>query len=1033
MTPPYIELHARSAFSFLAGASDPEALSRKAAELEISAVALCDRNGVYGAERFYAAGEETKVRAIVGAELELEDGSMLPVLVESRTGYANLCRLITKAKLRGRKDHAPICWEDLPEFREGLVALTGDEDGPVRRCLERGEKGRAAEMLQRLLRIFGGRNVYMEIQRHFRRGEKTVNQHLIDLAAAERVPLLATNGVLYATQESRPVLDVFTVTRLHTTLDRAGTLLAPNGERHLKPAPAMQRIFKDLPQALSNTLELGGRLEFSLNKLGYEFPSFATPDGESMDAFLRKVTMEGAQRRYKNKLTERVRAQLERELALIIKLGFSGYFLIVWDLVNFCIEQNILVQGRGSAANSAVCYSLGITACDPIAYELLFERFLSEGRTSWPDIDLDLPSGERRERVIQEMYLRYGKTGAAMTANVISYRGRSAMREIGKALGFEPETLNRFSHLFANGDFPHTIEVEDQLRQAGLERAHPRALTAAQLYRQIYGLPRHLGQHSGGIIISKGKLDSVVPIEHATMPGRTVAQWDKDSCENMGIIKIDLLGLGMMSVLQDSLELCSQRGRPIDLADLPQEDTATYDMLCAADTVGVFQVESRAQMATLPRMLPRRFYDLVVEVAIIRPGPIQGHMVHPYIARRQKKEPVTYLDDRLIPILKRTLGVPLFQEQVLRIAMVLGNYSGAEAEQLRRGLSSFRSPKLTEAVCATMRLRMAENGCSPEVIEEMAKAVQSFALYAFPESHAISFALIAYASSYLKVHRTAEFFTGLLNNQPMGFYAPATLVADAKRHGVRTLPVSVLESEWLCQVIDNATIRLGLTYARGMTREEGERIVNERAREPFASLIDFQVRTKLSRRTLRVLSKMGALHGLTDTRREAQWQVEIARPADDLFARVEAGATLPLPDMSRFERMSADYSSTGMTLGPHPMKLIRSQLSDCWKASELKQAKTGTRVLTAGNIICRQRPGTAQGFVFLSLEDETGISNVVVQPRLFEKLRLLITEERFLYIEGIVQNIDNVLHVRANAIWPLPYSELALPASHDFH
>ena len=1032
MTPGYVELHARSAFSFLRGASQPEALAQTAAQLGLSALAVCDRDGVYGAARFYARAREHGIRAIVGAELTLDDGSVLPVLVSSRTGYQNLCRLITRAKLRGSKHHAPVRWEELAEFAGDLVALTGDEEGPVRRALENDDHAGALACVEKLTAAFGKANVFIEIQRHLRRGEDLVNDRLFSLADTTGLPALATNGVLHATRDERPVLDVFTCAREHTHLDAAGCKLALNDERHLKPARMMQRLFADRPDALTNTVRLAERLDFTLKDLGYEFPRYQGMQRGEMDAFLRKMTMAGARSRYSH-LSRRVLDQLNRELALIAKLGFSGYFLIVWDLVNFCTEQNILVQGRGSAANSVVCYSLGITACDPIACNLLFERFLSEGRTSWPDIDLDLPSGDRRERVIQEVYRRYGPDGAAMTANVITFRGRSAMREIGKALHFPNDVLDRFSHLFGSGDFPHTLELDAQLRQAGIAPDHPRTRAALDLYQRICGLPRHLGQHSGGMIICQGALNTVVPLENASMPGRVVAQWDKDDCEDLGIIKVDLLGLGMMAAMQDSLELCATRGRPIDLAAIPKDDTATFDLMCRADTIGVFQIESRAQMATLPRMLPRRFYDVVVEVAIIRPGPIQGGMLHPFLARRQGREPVTYFDERLRPVLERTLGVPLFQEQLLKIAMVMADFTGSEAEELRRALSFHRSQEKMNKVCVKLRAGMERNSVAPDVIERVTKAVQSFAVYGFPESHAISFALIAYASCWMKVHRAPEFFAGLLNNQPMGFYSAATLVLDAKRHGVRIRPVNVAESDWFCTVGTDDSLRLGICYVRGVAREDGEGIV---AARPFASLPDFQLRCALPKAAERALAKAGALNGLAGHRREAQWHVEIQRDADDLFASAESTAPLPLAPMTPIERTRADYSATGLTTGPHPMSLIRARITeehDIWRASDLEHAPTGTLLRIGGLVICRQRPGTAKGFVFISLEDETGTANAIVTPQIFEQCRLLISEEPFLMIEGVVQNIDRVIHVKARRIAPLTYGELAAPASHDFH
>src|SRR5881398_796109 len=797
----YVELHANSAFSFLRGGTLPEQLAEVAAELEMPALALLDRNGIYGSQRFSVAAREQKVRPITGAELTMEDGSVLPVLVASRLGYANLCSLLTQAHLCSEvKGECAVRWDELPEFAQGLVALLGlgsagcqpaffdslpktsstlvcQSDQAVRQAA--GQRRLAAcapqtaeDRAQRLINAFGRENVYVELQRHFLRGEDRINRALVDLASKFRLSILATNGVQYAKPYGRQVVDVFTCIREHTHLDAAGKLLTQNAERHLKSDREMRAIFADLPEAIENVSHLAERLTFSLENLGYEFPEYPVPAGHTMDSFLRTIVWFGAQQRYAA-ISAKVKRQLEEELALIIKLGFPGYFLIVWDIVNFCREHNIMVQGRGSAANSAVCYCLGITPVDPVSNNLVFERFLNESRKGWPDIDLDLPSGDRREAVIQEIYRRYGKHGAAMTANVITYRGRSAAREIGKALNFSPSILDRFSHLFANGDFPHTLDLQSQIEQAGLPKEHPRMPAFIRLYQAIYGLPRHLGQHSGGMIICQNKLSSFVPLENASMPGRVVAQWDKDDCEDLGIVKVDLLGLGMMSVMQDAFELCRERERPdrpgLDLAHIPKDDEKTFEIMQHADTIGVFQIESRAQMATLPRMKPKCFYDVVIEVAIIRPGPIQGDMVHPYLNRRAGKEPVTYFDPRLEPVLGRTLGVPLFQEQMLKIAMIMADFSGNEAEELRRALSFHRSDERMQKVSLKLRAAMERKGAAPDKIDKIIHAITSFALYGFPESHAISFAILAYGSAYLKAHRPAEFYASLINNQPMGF------------------------------------------------------------------------------------------------------------------------------------------------------------------------------------------------------------------------------------------------------------------------
>jgi error-prone DNA polymerase len=682
--------------------------------------------------------------------------------------------------------------------------------------------------------------------------------------------------------------------------------LTKNAERHLKSGAEMKALFRDRPDAIENTLRLAERLDFSLENLGYDFPDYPVPDGHSMDSFLRTITLFGGQQRYAA-ISRAVQAKLDEELALIRKLGFSGYFLIVWDIVNFCRENHIMVQGRGSAANSAVCFCLGITPVDPVSNHLVFERFLSEGRKGWPDIDLDLPSGDRRENVIQEIYRRYGKHGAAMTANVITYRGRSAAREIGKALNFAPNILDRFSHLFAHGDFPHTLDLQSQIEQSGLPKAHPRMPAFVRLYQSIYGLPRHLGQHSGGMIICQDKLSSFVPLENASMPGRVVAQWDKDDCEDLGIVKVDLLGLGMMSVMQDTFELCRDRGRPLDLAHIPNDDAATFEIMQKADTIGVFQIESRAQMATLPRMQPKCFYDVVIEVAIIRPGPIQGDMVHPYLARRAGREPVTYFDERLKPILGRTLGVPLFHEQMLKIAMIMADFSGAEAEELRRALSFHRSPERMEKVSVKLRAGMEKNRVAPEVIVQIIQAISSFALYGFPESHAISFAILAYGSAYLKVHRAVEFYASLLNNQPMGFYTPATIVKDAQRHGIRMRPVCAAESEWRCAVESNESVRLGFCVVNGLRQEDMEGLVRQRRQQPFCSIEDFKQRAGLTKDELRTLAELGALNCFAEHRRAALWEVEETMH-DDLLgsARAPRNPRSPLLEMTLPERVEAD-------------------------------------------------------------------------------------------------------------------------------
>jgi error-prone DNA polymerase len=1028
----YVELHARSAFSFLRGASQPEHLVEQAIKQGLPAMALCDRDGVHGAPRFYAAAKEKAFRPLVGSELTLEDGTVLPVLVMSRTGYRNLCRMITRAQLRAPKGERRILWSELEEFHEGLIALTGDSEGPLYEAVFRGDRDLADKNLRRIVRAFGSGHVYVELQRHRVLNEERITSGLKELADAHRLPVVATNGVLYAESWGRDVLDVFTCIRHHTHLDAAGLLLGLNAQRCVKTAKQMARLFADLPESIVNTERIADRLEFTLSDLGYEFPHFPVSEGQSMDGQLRKLTYFGAQQRY-GSISGPVREQLEKELDLIGRLGFSGYFLIVWDIVNFAREEGILVQGRGSAANSAVCYALGITAVDPVGGKLLFERFLSEGRKSWPDIDLDLPSGERREKVIQEVFRRYGKHGAAMTANVITYRGRSAMREIGKALNFGDDILKRFSDLFASGDFEHTLQLEDQVVQAGLSRSHERFRPLIELYQRIYGLPRHLGQHSGGMIICRGRLDEIVPLENASMPGRVVVQWDKDDCEDLGIIKVDLLGLGMMAVLQDAIEMTHERGHGVDLAHIPKDDPATYELMQKADTVGTFQIESRAQMATLPRMKPKEFYDVAIEVAIIRPGPIVGQLVHPYLARRNKEEPIDYIHPDLRPVLERTLGVPLFQEQMLRIAMVMADFDGGEAEDLRRAISFHRSQDRMKKVVEKLRTNMTRKKVAPEIQERIINSLSSFALYGFPESHAISFALLAYASCYLKVHRAPEFYCALLNNQPMGFYSPATLMKDGKRRGLKFRPVCVVRSDVLCRIEADGAIRLGFNSVRGLHRDKAVYLIEERSRQPFASLDDLVVRVPLNKAERRVLAKIGALNQLSEHRRTALWNVEAVFAQEDLFSGDAFAETVPLVPMNGVERLQADYDGTRVTTGPHPMSFLRNQLDHVTRAADLANRKQGEKVFIAGVVICRQRPGTAKGHVFISLEDETGIANAIVRSELFEKLRLTITHEPFLEIEGRLQHAEGVVSVLAQDVVGLNAPALINGQSYDFH
>jgi error-prone DNA polymerase len=769
-----------------------------------------------------------------------------------------------------------------------------------------------------------------------------------------------------------------------------------------------------------------------------------------MDSFLRKRVAEGVERRYGPKrdrgLMERAKKQVLHELDLIARLGFEGYFLIVWDIVCFCKANDILIQGRGSAANSAVCYALEITAIDPVGMELLFERFLSESRGEWPDIDLDLPSEEKREQAIQYVYQRYGELGAAMTANVITYRGKSAAREVGKVLGFDAESLGRLSGLVSQWEWRgKTDTMAHSFQHAGFDLQHPRIAKYLELCMRLQDLPRHLGQHSGGMVICEGLLSGIVPLERASMAGRTVVQWDKEDCADLGIIKVDLLGLGMMAVLKDCLELIPLHyGERVDLAQLPEDDEV-YRVLQAADTVGMFQVESRAQMASLPRNWPTKFYDLVVQVAIIRPGPIVGKMMHPYMRRRQKKEEVTYPHPSLEPVLKRTLGVPLFQEQLLRIAMTVANFSGAEAEELRRAVGMRRSWERMKNLEGKLREGMTVNGISPKVQEEIIQNISSFALYGFPESHAASFALIAYASAYLKVNYLAAFTCAILNNQPMGFYMPAVLVKDAQRHGLRVRPVDVQVSGWACAVERESggelSVRMGLGYAKGLRKVAAAALVESRVRDgAFRSAEDLAVRVPgLNKKELTLLARIGALNWVegVEHRRDALWQVERAGKMEGPLLRQALGEEFgvqPLAVMDTGERLVADYAGTGLTVGRHPMHYWREELrgGEVLSAAELRGRRDGEWVKAAGCVIARQRPGTAMGFIFISMEDETGIANVIVTPDLYERERLTVVRSKFLMVEGVLQNQDGVIHIKASKLTTLSDGAIEM-RSHDFH
>ncbi|NMB77133.1 MAG: error-prone DNA polymerase [Myxococcales bacterium] len=1006
----YLELRCQSAFSFLRAASHPEDLAEAAAELEMPALALCDRDGLYGVVRFAQAARERGVRPLIGAEVALVEGGRLALLIRDAAGYRNLCRLLT-AGHRGRpKGQCRVTLEEVERHAPGLLCLAAAAVDTT------GEAETARRLLSRLQSAFGAGNLYLEVARHLAPGEERRNERLLALAESAHVEALATNDVRHAHARDRRLLDVFTCLAEGVALDRAGRRLLPNAERHLKSGAEMARLFSDRPALLDAARRAGERLQFSLEEPGYRFPEFPLPPGETAFSYLHRLVQQGARWRYRPLAVQHMQ-QLSHELALIAKLDLSGYFLVVWDICRFCRERGILVQGRGSAANSAVCYVLGITAVDPVGMKLLFERFLSEERGEWPDIDLDLPSGEAREEVIQYVYRRYGPHGAAMTANVITFRERGAVREIGKVLGLPAERLSEMSELLSGRDLP----AEEAARQAGLDIAERRTRLLLELLPDIDKLPRHLGQHSGGMVLAAGRLDEMVPLEPAAMPGRTVVQWDKDDCARMGMIKVDLLGLGMLRALAEAVPLVrASEGVELDLARLPADDPAVYAMLRRADTVGVFQVESRAQMATLPRMKPRCFYDLVVEVALIRPGPLSGKMVHPYLKRRAGEEPVRYPHPSLEPVLARTLGVPIFQEQVMRMAMIAAGFSLRQVAELNRAMKR-RSGRWLEEQVRLLFAGMAERGITGEAAEEIARGITMFlGRYGFPESHAASFALIAYASAYLKAHHPAAFACALLNAWPMGFYHPATLVQDARRHGVQVRPIDVGYSRWECRLEPDLGLRLGLRFVRGLRREAAERLFRERERRPFADLSDLTRRTGLRADELDTLAQAGACASLGLRRRQALWQASAlaARAERPLLARLPLPAgKSPLREMGPAERSAADLEHTGLTAGPHPLSRLRPALrrEGARPLASLSSLEDGARVRIAGMVITRQRPPSAKGMCFLTLEDESGIGNVVIAPPVFERFRAEVCAAPALMVEGRLERQREVLNVRAES------------------
>ncbi|WP_437816868.1 error-prone DNA polymerase [Sorangium sp. So ce1078] len=1082
---PFAELCGRSCFSFLEGASHPEELVHRAKELGLEGLALCDRDGIYGSVRAHTAAKKIEQRVIVGAELTIgpprsavervapraerapEAQPSVVLLVEDSEGYANLCRLLTIAHADCEKGTASISAEAIAAAPRGLSAIV-----PLDPLVPAAVSG---ALIGALRDAFGERALVATWKHLDRRDGERVAAAL----AAERrygPCVVATARPLYHHPSRKPLADVLTCIRTKTTLDQAGTRIAPNAEAYVRSGAQMAALFRDHPAWVARTVDVASRCRFSLAELRYSFPSDALcMPGETSDQALRRLTEEGCRDRYPEGTPPQVRAQIEKELALIAKLGVAPYFLSVQQVVKIARARQILCQGRGSAANSAVCFVLGVTAVDPARSNLLFERFLSEERNEPPDIDVDFEH-ERREEVIQAIYEMYGRDRAAMVSEVIAYRGKSALREVGKAFGFSVDQVDRLSGLVLH----HEADITEQrVSEAGLDPDDVRVRQAVLMASALEGFPRHLSIHVGGFVLSSEPLHKVAPVEPARMEGRTVIPWDKDDLDDLGFFKIDVLALGMLTAVRKALALIhtdryaelagpsahaardpasagpsvhAGRGAAFDpiaaLAQIPPEDPAVYEAIGRADTVGVFQIESRAQMAMLPRLKPSKFYDLVIEVAIVRPGPIQGGMVHPYLRRRTGQEPPVSPHPCLDPILERTLGVPLFQEQVMQIAMVGAGYTPGEADQLRRDMAAWKKHGRLERHRGRLIQGFAERGISAKFGEMLYQQIQGFGEYGFPESHAASFALLVYASAWLKVHHPAAFTCALLNAQPMGFYSPSALVQDAQRHGVEVRPVCVVQSAWDASLEPGAepsagpALRLGMRLVKGLGEAAAAAIVAAREEAPFTSLPDLVTRTELKKNEVEALAEAGALAALVPARREALWRARAPR-VEGLFEGVpiERDKDVGLPPLRPLEQLALDYGRVGLSLHDHPMRHLRPALKRrrgggrVRTAEEIKAARNGESVRVAGMVVGRQRPATASGVTFVTLEDETGVVNVIVQKQVFADHYQVARHAALLLVAGRVERQGEVIHVVARELerLELPSGEEVTLRSRDYH
>ncbi len=1032
----YAELHCHSAFSFLDGASVPEELAYRAKEIGLSALALTDHDDLGGAVRFASAAKELELEGIIGAELTLEDDSHLILLAEDLQGYKNICHMITFARSNSVRGRPRVSYEKLFERSSGLIALTGCPHGRIPSALAVDDFEQAKNAALELKEVFADR-LYIELWNHHLHQESIIAARLLALSKELEIPWVVTNNVHYSHPEKRIIHDVLTCLRHEVTLATAGRRLRPNGSWYMKSPDEMAHLWRNYPEGIKNALVVAERCQFRLGLLKPPLPNFAIPNQfvdqvSTHNGLLEKLVWEGAAERYSN-FSEKHVKQLNHELSMITGLGLAPYFLIMWDIVNFARRSGIAVQGRGSAANSAVCYCLFITAVDPIGMDLLFERFLSEGRNEPPDIDLDIAHQER-EKVLQYVYEKYGRNHAAMVCEVITYRGRSAVRDAARVLGFSQEQADK---LAAESHYFEAAQAADQLvaggiTSAGLDIHDSRVQLLIKVVAGLHQLPRHRSIHVGGFVLSADPIGDIVPVEPASMAGRTVIQWDKDDLDMAGLIKIDLLGLGMLMMIQEGLKLVKQhRNIDIDLGQLNMSDPKIYDMLRAAETIGLFQVESRAQMSILPKLNPTCFYDIIVSIALVRPGPIQGNIIHPYLRRRRGDEAVVYLHPSLEPILKRTLGVPLFQEQGMKLAVVSAGFTPSQADNLRRVMSHKRSQEKMDALCVDLAIGMRKNGFTEVAIQTITHQLRAFANYGFPESHAASFSLLVYASAFLKLYYGPEFYCAILNAQPMGFYSPATLIRDAMHRNIEVRPPDLAASVWDCTLERNddntLSLRVGLRFVQGLGARS--RAALESAWESggsFISLNDVIKRSGLTHADLKILARAGAFETLYPGRRKALWETlaklnkKRETPLLDLLQPQPSISVIN--EMTELQEIVADYNMMGLSTGEHPMYFYREWATNrgIKSCKQLKEELHDSRLSVAGSVICRQRPETAKGFVFLTLEDETGMANVIIKPRVLDENRRVLLGNSYLSVTGKLQSEQGVINIIAEHVESLP-------------